>query len=284
MTADAAENAKQFAADAAESVTGRARHLVDSQIGAGADLIVAIAGAAQRASTELETERPQIAKLVHSVADRVDDYSDQLRDQSVADLVRGQFTRRQPALVFGLAALAGFVAWRVVKTAPASSSENSSPSLQPYSENRTRHGYGPGTLLSRLGYRASYRTSSAMWPSSFRRRFGSLARRSSENSIPSYRRYLDGRCGCFGFHNAAASSRSSRVWHSDLWNCTALVVPHRCRGHRPLAGVAFLKGRADAREEMTPTRTIHHIKQAVMTNSRPMLELESYLARKSASN
>ena len=51
-----------------------------------------------------------------------------------------------------------------------------------------------------------------------------------------------------------------------------------------LAGVAFLKGRADAREEMTPTRTIHHIKQAVMTNSRPMLELKSCLARKSATN
>ena len=123
ITADAADKAKQFATDAAETVTGQARHLLDGQIGAGADLIAAIAGAARRASTDLELERPQVAKLVHSVADRVDAYSDQLRDQSVADLVRGasQFTRRQPALVFGLAALAGFVAWRVVKAAPAGS-------------------------------------------------------------------------------------------------------------------------------------------------------------------
>jgi hypothetical protein len=144
ITADAADKAKQFATDAAETVTGQARHLLDGQIGAGADLIAAIAGAARRASTDLEMERPQVAKLVHSVADRVDAYSDQLRDQSVADLVRGasQFTRRQPALVFGLAALAGFVAWRVVKAAPAGSSVTSSPSIQPYSE---KHGYGART-------------------------------------------------------------------------------------------------------------------------------------------
>ena len=32
-----------------------------------------------------------------------------------------------------------------------------------------------------------------------------------------------------------------------------------------LAGVAFLKGRADAREEMTPTRTINQIKQDIST-------------------
>jgi hypothetical protein len=32
-----------------------------------------------------------------------------------------------------------------------------------------------------------------------------------------------------------------------------------------LAGSAFLKGRADAREETTPTRTIHQIKQDIST-------------------
>ena len=51
ITADAAEKAKQFASDAAETVSGQARHLLDGQIGAGADLIAAIAGAARKAST-----------------------------------------------------------------------------------------------------------------------------------------------------------------------------------------------------------------------------------------
>lgn len=147
ITAEAAEKAKQWAADATETVTLQAKRMLDGQLGAGADLIAAIAGATRRASTDLERETPHIAKLVHSVADRVDRYSDQLREQSLDDLVRGasQFTRRQPALVFGLAALAGFLAWRVVKAAPTGSSMTSSPPIQPYSGNRTRYDYGTGT-------------------------------------------------------------------------------------------------------------------------------------------
>jgi hypothetical protein len=147
IAAEATEKAKQFAADATETVTLQAKRLLDGQVSAGADLIAAIAGATRRASTDLEHETPQIAKLVHSFADRVDTYSDQLRDQSVEDLMRAasQFTRRQPALVFGLAALAGFFAWRVVKAAPAGSSMTSSPPIQPYSGNRTRYNYGSGT-------------------------------------------------------------------------------------------------------------------------------------------
>jgi len=89
-----------------------------------------------------------MAKLVQSVADRADAYSDQLREQSVEDVLRAasQFTRRQPALVFGLAALAGFFAWRVVKAAPSGSHSVSSPSIQPYStENRTGSSHGART-------------------------------------------------------------------------------------------------------------------------------------------
>ena len=90
---------------------------------------------------------PQVAEFVCTVADRVDGFSDQLRDQSVGDLMRdaGNFTRQQPALVFGLAALAGFFVWRVVKAAPAGSSVVSSPSIQPYSDNRTRQAHGART-------------------------------------------------------------------------------------------------------------------------------------------
>jgi hypothetical protein len=147
IAAEATEKAKQLAADATETVTLQAKRLLDGQVGAGADLIAAIAGATRRASTDLEQETPQIAKLGHSLADRVDAYSDQLRDQSVEELMRSasQFTRRQPALVFGLAALAGFFAWRVVKAAPAGSSMTSSPPIQPDYGNRTRHDYGTGT-------------------------------------------------------------------------------------------------------------------------------------------
>ena len=145
VASEASAKARQLASDAAETVTHQAKRLLDGQLGAGADLVASVAGATRRASEDLEQRSPQIAKLVQSVADRADAYSDQLREQSVEDVMRAasQFTRRQPALVFGLAALAGFFACRVVKTAPTSSRTMSSPSIHPYStENHTRPSHG----------------------------------------------------------------------------------------------------------------------------------------------
>jgi hypothetical protein len=50
----------------------------------------------------------------------VEQFSRDIRGQTVEDLVRtaSEFTRRQPALVFGLASLAGFLAFRVLKSSP----------------------------------------------------------------------------------------------------------------------------------------------------------------------
>jgi hypothetical protein len=57
--------------------------------------------------------------LVRGVADRLDDYADGLRDKSIDQLMKtaSDFTRRQPAVVFGVAALVGFFALRTFKSA-----------------------------------------------------------------------------------------------------------------------------------------------------------------------
>jgi hypothetical protein len=67
--------------------------------------------------------------LIRTLASRIDRYADQLRGQSVDQIWQSaaDLTRRQPALVFGLAALAGFVALRTVKASPPIAS----PSIQP---------------------------------------------------------------------------------------------------------------------------------------------------------
>ena len=148
MITEASAKARQLASDGADTVTQQAKRLLDGQMGAGADLIASLAGATRRASEELKEGSPQIAKLVQSVADRADSYSNQLREQSFEDVTRAasQITRRQPALVFGLAALAGFFALRVVKAGQSGSHPLSSPSIQPYSsENRTRPSHGART-------------------------------------------------------------------------------------------------------------------------------------------
>jgi ElaB/YqjD/DUF883 family membrane-anchored ribosome-binding protein len=126
----AAETAKQTAADAASKMTTQVKELLDRQVGTGADMVGHFAHSAKRAAEDLDQNAPQLAGLVRIFADRVDGYADDLRDQSVDQLLRAatDFTRRQPALVFGVAALAGFFLFRAVKAAPPISS---SPSIQP---------------------------------------------------------------------------------------------------------------------------------------------------------
>jgi hypothetical protein len=57
---------------------------------------------------------------VRGAADRIEDFSRDIRGQSVEELIKAasDFTRRQPALVFGLASVAGFMLFRVLKSSP----------------------------------------------------------------------------------------------------------------------------------------------------------------------
>ena len=96
------------------------------QVGHGAAVVGRFANATKRAAADLDQESPQVAGMVRGVADRLDDFADGLRDQSVDELVRAasDYTRRQPAIVFGLAALAGFFALRTFKSATSTSSRS----------------------------------------------------------------------------------------------------------------------------------------------------------------
>ena len=81
-----------------------------------------------RPADSLDHSAPQLANFVRSAAERVEEFSEDMRGKSVDELMRtaSDFTRRQPALVFGLASLAGFVLLRVLKSNPdAGSSRNS---------------------------------------------------------------------------------------------------------------------------------------------------------------
>src|SRR6476660_3429197 len=70
-------------------------------------------------------DAPQLAMLVGGLADRAEEYSQSLENQSVSDIYRSasDFTRRQPAVVFGVAALAGFFALRILKSSRATSAD-----------------------------------------------------------------------------------------------------------------------------------------------------------------
>jgi hypothetical protein len=79
------------------------------------------ASSVRLAADDLRSQSPLLSGAVRSFADKVETYADGMKDQTVEELVRtaSDFTRRQPALVFGLAALAGFAILRTMKSAPS---------------------------------------------------------------------------------------------------------------------------------------------------------------------
>jgi uncharacterized phage infection (PIP) family protein YhgE len=112
--------AKKAASDAASTITDQVKGLLDNQLASGVKMVGHLGSSAQRAADDLDQNSPQLAGLVRGLADRIEGYADDMRYQSVDELFRSasNFTRRQPALVFGLAALAGFFAFRTIKSTP----------------------------------------------------------------------------------------------------------------------------------------------------------------------
>jgi hypothetical protein len=126
---DTAEKAKQAASSTASTVTEQVKELLDRQIGHGANMAGQFASSARLAADDLDQQSPMMAGLVRTMANKIDDYADDLQDQTVEQLTRttSDFTRRQPALVFGLAAVAGFFVFRIVR----SGQTMPSPPIQP---------------------------------------------------------------------------------------------------------------------------------------------------------
>ena len=126
--------------------------VLDRQVASGADMISKVASSTRHAADELEQEVPQLAGKIRSVADTVDGYADGMKGQSVEDVVRSasDFARRQPAIVFGFAALAGFMMFRTMQA--ASHHDNMSERSHGMSERNDgmsdRNIGGPGAHIS----------------------------------------------------------------------------------------------------------------------------------------
>jgi ElaB/YqjD/DUF883 family membrane-anchored ribosome-binding protein len=108
----ASGEAKQGVSSLASDATERAKGFLNMQVTAGADMVDHVADSARAAAESLDQSAPQLAGLMRNAADRAEALSQDLREQTLEDLIRmaSDFTRKQPALVFGLASLAGFLA------------------------------------------------------------------------------------------------------------------------------------------------------------------------------
>lgn len=119
MARDASRRAKEAASGAASTVTQNMKEMLDRQVGSGASMAGHFASSVRLAADDLAKESPVAGNLVRSFADKIDGYASELQDKTVDQLGRAasDFTRREPALVFGLAAIAGFLAYRTMKSA-----------------------------------------------------------------------------------------------------------------------------------------------------------------------
>jgi ElaB/YqjD/DUF883 family membrane-anchored ribosome-binding protein len=125
----AGSQAKQSATSTATDATKGAKRFLDDQIVAGADLAGHVADSVRSAADKLEPDAPQIAGLVRGAADGVERFSRDIRNQSIQDLWRtaSDFSRKQPAVVFGLASFAGFLLFRVLKADSNGGGRNGQP-------------------------------------------------------------------------------------------------------------------------------------------------------------
>jgi hypothetical protein len=134
------EKAKQAAADTAASMSSHVMGVLNDQLRLGAYSACQFASSMRVAAGDLQQENPRLAEFIRGLSHNVEDYSERVGDKTVEELARdaSDFTRRQPALVFGLAALAGFFAFRTFKSAGAIQS----PPIQPNHQNpaERRHG------------------------------------------------------------------------------------------------------------------------------------------------
>jgi ElaB/YqjD/DUF883 family membrane-anchored ribosome-binding protein len=113
----AAEEAKQSATTLAAEANDKVKSLLTEQVGVGADLIGHVAASAKVAAESLEPHSPQLASLVRGASERADEFSREIRGQTIEQIARrtSDFARARPAVMFGAAATCGFFLYRLFK-------------------------------------------------------------------------------------------------------------------------------------------------------------------------
>lgn len=146
-----AEQASGLASKAASAIASEAQHkatgVMQQQIEAGADYARLVSGTAHSAARELENKAPELARMVHDVADRVEHFADDLRNRNVEEMIDvvWDFARRNPRMFLGGAIAAGFMLARFAKSSAGHSpgrsfsSDRSSDRSGDRSNERTRH-------------------------------------------------------------------------------------------------------------------------------------------------
>ena len=126
---DAGEQARRATANVTSTISEPVMDMLNEQLGSGVQSVSRLASSMKLAANDLTQESPVLAGLMGGLADNVASYADRLEGQTVKQLSQSasDFTRRQPAVMMGIAAIAGFFAFRTFKNAGSMAS----PPIQP---------------------------------------------------------------------------------------------------------------------------------------------------------
>lgn len=150
-----AGQATGFASKAASALASEAQHkatgIMQQQMQAGADYVSLVSDTAHTAARELEDKAPELARMVHDVATRAEQFSKDLRNRSADEMLdmAWDYARRNPRMFLGGAIAIGFMFARFAK-----SSAERSASMRRYESSRGGSDFGSSTGSS--GYGGSY--------------------------------------------------------------------------------------------------------------------------------
>ncbi len=114
------ENASSLAGDALGVASERVKDRINEQVQGSSEYLERIAESLRSTADDLNEDAPLAANVANLCADRLDDVAGRVAGKSATELLElGQdAARRHPALVFGLAAAAGFLFFRTFKARP----------------------------------------------------------------------------------------------------------------------------------------------------------------------
>lgn len=128
-TAQQAQNqAREAISNLSSHAAGTVKELLNNQVTTGADFVSDIAHSIRCAADDLNHTAPQLGGFAHEAARQVDAFATRMREKPADELFAdaSDFARRQPAIVFGAAAVLGFAMFRVLKVGAQTSYGSSS--------------------------------------------------------------------------------------------------------------------------------------------------------------
>jgi ElaB/YqjD/DUF883 family membrane-anchored ribosome-binding protein len=131
---DAAQQLKRSAASLARDGSERLADVLSKQLSTGASLVEDATESLRSAASELDETLPPVAFLLRNAASRGDDIAELIRTRSLGELLEegSDYARRNPLLIFGVAAGVGMLLSRFAKsTAEGGMHSNQSSRARP---------------------------------------------------------------------------------------------------------------------------------------------------------